>query len=195
MESGRPRHYIDVDTCCDLLGEGMPPRLVGLYALSCMDQDGPVYGYSLANRISERTGGVWRPGPGAIYPALRRLTERGLAKAHGAGRRREYRITSQGRRLLRRIRRERASPGGSGPDLSLLWAEIVGSPDDATFLLHRLRRALDGIETHLYRDPSPRSGDRHLREDVLAELREARRRLAGAPARSRSARLPRSRSR
>jgi len=155
----------------------MPPRLVGLYALTCMEKDGAVYGYSLANRIAERTGGVWRPGPGAVYPALQRLTDRGLAQVHGAGRRREYRLTPLGRRLLLKIRKERSSPGGSGPDLSLLWAEIVGATDDATYLLQRLRRSLDGIEAQLDREPEARAGRQPLRENVLSELRAAERRL------------------
>jgi DNA-binding PadR family transcriptional regulator len=169
----------------------VPARLVGLYALTCMERDGGVYGYSLANRISERTGGVWRPGPGAVYPALKRLADRGLAKVRGAGRRREYQITPRGRRLLRQIRRQRASAGGSGPDLSLLWAEIVGAPDDATFLLHRLRRSLDGIETHLSRGPEARSGSRTLREDALIELRAAAGRLGRVSTRTRPSRVRR----
>jgi DNA-binding PadR family transcriptional regulator len=155
----------------------MPARLVGLYALTCMERDGGVYGYSLANRISERTGGAWRPGPGAVYPALKRLAERGFANVHGSGRRQVYRITARGRRVLRQVRLHRSAAGGSGPDLSLLWAEIVGAPDDATFLLHRLRRSLDGIETHLSREPGVRAGSHALRADALAELRAATERL------------------
>jgi DNA-binding PadR family transcriptional regulator len=167
--------------------------MVGLYALACMEKDGAVYGYSLASRIAERTGGGWRPGPGAVYPALHHLTERGLASVHGAGRRREYRITPRGRRLLRKVRAERFSSGGSGPDLTLLWAEIKGATDDATFLLHRLRRALDGIETHLYREPEARVGGQTLRENVLSELAAAERRFGGG-SRRRAAARPRRRA-
>ena len=151
--------------------------MVGLYALTCMERDGVVYGYSLAGRIEERTAGAWRPGPGAIYPALQRLTERGLAKVRGSGRRREYRITPKGLLFLRKIRRERFDRGRPGPDLSLLWADIAGAPDDATFFLQRLRRNLDSIEAHLSRVPSAELGGRPLREHVLAELKAAERRL------------------
>ncbi|MGA7475868.1 MAG: PadR family transcriptional regulator [Thermoplasmata archaeon] len=165
--------------------------MVGLYALTCMEKDGAVYGYSLASRIAERTGGVWRPGPGAIYPALQGLTERGFAKVRGAGRRREYRITPLGRRLLRKIRKERSSPGGSGPDLTLLWAEIVGATDDATYLLQRLRRSLDGIEAHLNRAPEARAGRELLRDNVLSELRAAERRLGDGRRRARPTRARR----
>jgi len=165
----------------------MPARLVGLYALTCMERDGGVYGYSLAARIAERTTGAWRPGPGAIYPALQRLSDRGLAKSHGDGRRREYRITPEGRRLLRKVRRERGSAGGSGPDLSLLWAEILGVSDDSTYLWLRLRRSLDSIEAHLSRAPASRLDGRSLRAHVVEELRATERRLSAglAPARRR----------
>ena len=166
----------------------MPARLVGLYALTCMERDGGVYGYSLAGRIADRTGGVWRPGPGAIYPALQRLSDRGLAKVKGAGRRREYRITPGGRRLLRKIRTDQSSPGGSGPDLSLLWAEIVGAPDDSTYLLQRLRRSLDGIEAQLSREPEARVGGQPLRKNVLSELRAAEGRLGSMGRGTRSSR-------
>lgn len=165
----------------------MPARLVGLYALTCMERDGGVYGYSLAERIAERTAGAWRPGPGAIYPALQRLADRGMAKSHGEGRRREYRITPEGRNLLRKIRRERGGPGGSGPDLSLLWAEILGVSDDSTYLWLRLRRSLDSIEAHLSRAPASRLNGRSLREHVVGELRATERRLARrSPARRRA---------
>jgi DNA-binding PadR family transcriptional regulator len=142
-----------------------------------MEKDGAVYGYALADRIAQRTGGGWRPGPGAVYPALQRLTDRGLAEVHVVGRRREFRITPRGRLLLRKVRKERSSPGGSGPDLTLLWAEIMGAKDDSAYLLQRLRRTLDGIETYLDRELEPTARRPPLHDSVLSELRAAERRL------------------
>jgi DNA-binding PadR family transcriptional regulator len=156
-----------------------------------MEKDGVVYGYSLADRIAERTGSAWRPGPGAVYPALRRLSERGLATSRGEGRRREYRISPRGRQLLRQIRRERSGSGSSGPDLGVLWADILGISDDSTFLLQRLRRSLDGLEAQLVRNPGARVGTRSLRDHILLELRAAERRFevpVSRPARSRASR-------
>lgn len=155
----------------------MPGRVVGLYALRCMERDGGVYGYLLANQISEKTGGAWRPGPGAVYPALRRLVDRGLAVATTSGRRREYRITPHGRRLLLEVRRNRSNPNGAGPDLGLLWAEIVGVSDVPTFLLYRLRRTLDSIQTYVGRNGNARTARQPLTREVVAELRAAERRL------------------
>jgi DNA-binding PadR family transcriptional regulator len=38
----------------------------------------PMHGYQLIQQISERSGGTWRPSPGAIYPALNLLEDEGL---------------------------------------------------------------------------------------------------------------------
>ncbi len=155
----------------------MPPRIIGLYALACMERDGPVYGYLISRRISERTGGAWRPGAGAVYPALGVLVERGLARKLVRGRRSEYRITPAGRSLLRRLRRDAPSPGRTAPDLSVLWADVVGASDLGPFLVHRLRRTIRGIEGHLARLPTTPS-TRALRRQVVRELAQAQRRVA-----------------
>ena len=151
----------------------MPARLVGLYALRCMERDGAVHGYSLAERIAERTSGVWRPGPGAVYPALQRLTDRGLARSRLVGRRRVYTITPKGREALARLRAQTTGWTSRAPDLSALWADVAGIDDMETFLLLRLRRALDAIDAALAAAPKAGNGGpslRSLRSDVLAEL-------------------------
>ena len=37
-----------------------------------------MHGYQLIQQIGERSGGTWRPSPGAIYPALNLLEDEGL---------------------------------------------------------------------------------------------------------------------
>ncbi len=176
----------------------MPPRRIGLYALATMERDGPIHGYGLAQRIAERTAGAWKPGPGAIYPTLQALVERGLARSEGSGRRREYRITPAGRALLRKIRSHRGAAGRRGPDLAVLWAEVVGAEDLGSFLLLRLQRSLDAVAFALASEARPglgAAGAAKLRratigelERRLGELRRSRPRppgAAGARARSR----------
>ncbi len=158
---------------------GAPYRgVVGLYALALMERDGPVHGYSVAEQIAERTEGAWRPGPGAIYPALAKLEARGLARARSAGRRRLYGITAEGRGALARIRARTAGRSAQTPDLSALWAQVVGVEDTGTFLLLRLRRALDSIDVAIdARPPAPRSDA--LRAEVVHELAGRLARLGG----------------
>jgi DNA-binding PadR family transcriptional regulator len=147
--------------------------LLGLYALTQMARLGPVHGYLISERIAERTEGAWRPGPGAIYPALNKLTQRKLARSRMEGRRRLYTITPEGRAMLARVRARSTSWASRAPDLSALWAEVLGVEDVGTFLLLRLRRSLDAIQS-AFASPSLRGsrspGLESLKEDVIVEL-------------------------
>ncbi|HTT15129.1 MAG TPA: PadR family transcriptional regulator [Thermoplasmata archaeon] len=164
----------------------MQGRVLGLYALATLDREGSVYGYLLSERIGAKTDGAWRPGPGAIYPALSTLVERGYARSSVAGKRRLYSITPAGRAALRRIRAQMAGVGPGAPDLSLLWAEIAGSSDPGAHLIRHLRRHLDALEALLERQPDAQAGGRPLRDAALAELSATLDRLG--PSRSRRAR-------
>lgn len=155
----------------------MPARLLGLYSLACMDREGSVYGYRISRQIAERTDGAWRPGPGAIYPALRTLVNRGLARAVRVERRLEYRITPRGRVVLREIRNRRSRPA-SAPDLSILWAEIAGGGDPGEFLLRRVRRVTGALADYVDREPGSSDGGQKLRAKAVRELAAAQRRLA-----------------
>jgi DNA-binding PadR family transcriptional regulator len=165
----------------------MPSRLLGFYALSVMESEGALYGYMLADRIAERTEGGWRPGAGAIYPALESLTRRKLARPAREGRRRIYRITPAGRGMLKEVRRNISWRAAGGPDLSRLWAEIAGPSDPDQFLLDAFRRRLDAVVAHFTGgrpgDPVARARRAQLREDLERAV-DPLRRLP--PVRSRS---------
>ncbi|HUY50530.1 MAG TPA: PadR family transcriptional regulator [Streptosporangiaceae bacterium] len=60
--------------------------------------EGPRNGYQIIQEIGERSGGVWRPSPGSVYPALQQLEDEGLiAATTGDGGRRAYELTDEGR--------------------------------------------------------------------------------------------------
>ena len=40
----------------------------------------PMHGYEMIQELEERTGGVWRPSAGSIYPTLQLLEDEGLIK-------------------------------------------------------------------------------------------------------------------
>ena len=44
----------------------------------------PMNGYQIIQEIGERSGGVWRPSPGSIYPALQQLEDEGLIRTEAA---------------------------------------------------------------------------------------------------------------
>ncbi len=166
--------------------------MLGLYALATMEHEGPVYGYQLGERISERTDGAWRPGAGAIYPALTSLARKGLARRLPGRGRRLYAITPKGRKFLARVRSFWTGGRDSGPDLSRLWAEISGASDTGQHLVRHLRRHLDSIVQLLEQDPEMSAGEARFREQVLIELEAARSRIAAsAPPARRRPRSPR----
>lgn len=158
----------------------MPGRILGFYALSVMAAEGPLYGYMLSERIAARTDGAWRPGAGAIYPALDSLTRRKLARVSSEGRRRVYRITPRGRGMLREVRRNMSWRARGGPDLARLWAEIAGPDDPDQFLVDTFRRRLDGIVTYLTRESREPQRARELRVQLRTELERAEDRLRQA---------------
>ena len=41
----------------------------------------PRHGYEIITELAERSGGVWRPSPGSIYPTLKHLHHEGLVTA------------------------------------------------------------------------------------------------------------------
>jgi DNA-binding PadR family transcriptional regulator len=123
--------------------EGSAPRsvrtgLIAIYALRRM-QDGPVYGYSLAAEISERTGKSWSPGPGTIYPALHQLVEKKYARTRAEAGRRVYYITPQGKKKLEAFRRKMARTSGRFQDAGRLWMEIMDDSELREFIVHRLK--------------------------------------------------------
>jgi DNA-binding PadR family transcriptional regulator len=59
--------------------------------------EGPRNGYQIMSEIEERSGGAWRPSPGAVYPALSQLADEGLITGEESGGRRTFSLTDAGR--------------------------------------------------------------------------------------------------
>lgn len=67
--------------------------------------DGELYGYEIASRIRDSSGGAFAPSEGSLYPALHRLEADGALtgawRASDRGpRRRYYRLTTKGQGML-----------------------------------------------------------------------------------------------
>ena len=70
---------------------------VGAAILALLDER-PMHGYELISAMEDKSGGRWKPSPGSIYPALRRLEHRGLiASVDGDDDRRRFELTDLGR--------------------------------------------------------------------------------------------------
>ncbi|MGC9117708.1 MAG: helix-turn-helix transcriptional regulator [Thermoproteus sp.] len=75
-------------------------KAIVLYLLS----SGPLSGYEIIKAIEGSFGGKIRPSPGTIYPLLRYLEEEGYIRSEeqyvGKKRKKIYRMTDEGRRML-----------------------------------------------------------------------------------------------
>lgn len=71
-------------------------------------REGPMHGYELKQRLVDL--GFWRISFGSVYPALRRLEKASLIEVSpGSGRRKEYRITAEGKEHFQQILEDEAS--------------------------------------------------------------------------------------
>jgi DNA-binding PadR family transcriptional regulator len=69
-------------------------------AILALLREGPRNGYQIMSEVEERTGGAWRPSPGAVYPALSQLADEGLIESEESGGRRAYSLTDAGREYV-----------------------------------------------------------------------------------------------
>ncbi|MCA5893087.1 helix-turn-helix transcriptional regulator [Isoptericola sp. NEAU-Y5] len=89
----------------DLVAASATPLVLGILA------DGESYGYAIAKRVSDLSGGRLQWTDGMLYPLLHRLERNGLVEASwgssSTGRRRKhYAITAAGRAALVERRRQ-----------------------------------------------------------------------------------------
>ena len=57
----------------------------------------PMHGYQIMQELAERSGDMWRPSPGSIYPTLQQLTDEGLVTAEDSEGKKVYHLTDAGK--------------------------------------------------------------------------------------------------
>ena len=85
----------------------------------------PMHGYQIITELSERSGGVWRPSPGSVYPTLSALEDQGLVTADSSAGRRVFALTPEGR--------TEAEAAGDGPTP---WEEAAGGDRSVVDLMN-----------------------------------------------------------
>ncbi len=88
----------------EILARELKKGSAELLILSLVEHQ-PRHGYDIGNLIEQRSGGVLRFNVASLYPLLYRLEQRGWIKGRwveeqGQRRRRFYRLTPDGRRML-----------------------------------------------------------------------------------------------
>ncbi len=89
----------------------------------------PMHGYEMLGELDGRTGGLWRPSPGSLYPALQLLKDQGLVRSVNADGRRRYELTEAGQA------EQAAAPATPAP-----WEAIVDAADQGDVALSGILR-------------------------------------------------------
>jgi len=85
--------------------------------------DEPMHGYQIMQAMGDRTGGAWRPSPGAVYPTIAQLEDEGLVTTQEEGGRRLVTLTPEGRTYVEERSARMGDPFAgfadrpAGPDL------------------------------------------------------------------------------
>ncbi len=136
-------------------------RLIALYFI----EQQPRHGYDLIKAIEEKTGGLYSPSPGVIYPALTFLEEANFVTSVTEGNKRLYTITDEGRAHLNDNR--------AAVESTLAHLGRVGEQ------FAKVLRTQVGRDARRFRWPRRRRPDRDM-DDVEPDVNDARRDLKDA---------------
>lgn len=78
-------------------------------------------GYQIIQQIAERSGGVWKPSPGSVYPTVSQLEDEGLIRA---------RDDESGRRLLELTDEGRAYVADHPDEMARTWQAFDDARSD-----------------------------------------------------------------
>ena len=102
-------------------------------AVLALLKERPMHGYEMIQELDERTGGVWRPSAGSIYPTLQLLEDEGLIHGEESEGKRRFELTDEGREQQ------------DGVDEPLPWETVTAGADPRQLQLarsfHQLRAA------------------------------------------------------
>jgi len=93
----------------------------------------PRNGYQIMQEVQERSGEVWRPSPGSVYPALQQLEDEGLIRSQEIDGRKLFAITDAGQQFVDERGSERPAPweemgdeySGKAHELGRLMREVA----------------------------------------------------------------------
>jgi len=127
-------------------------------------EEQPRNGYQLMQEIEDRSGGMWRPSPGSVYPALSQLEDEGLVRSDEGAGRRAFELTDEGRKYVEEHREALGVPwdeaGGEVPpgilelrslmmQLGMASMQVAQAGDEAQTA--EARKVLEDARRALYR--------------------------------------------
>ncbi|MEM3185103.1 MAG: PadR family transcriptional regulator [Conexivisphaerales archaeon] len=122
--------------------QGAPRGLLVHYILYRISQK-PANGYEILQDIDNKTNGSWRPGPGSVYPMLKKLAEEGLISSDVSGNadHKIFYITDKGREYLEQARKIFFGAASKWTDLRGLLIELIDTDNVSRFFV-------DGARSH-----------------------------------------------
>jgi DNA-binding PadR family transcriptional regulator len=136
-------------------------------AVLALLEERPMHGYEMIQELEERSGGLWRPSAGSIYPTLQLLEEAGLIKGTESDGKRRFELTDQGREQ---------NESREGP---LPWEAVSAGFDREEVQLGQSFRQLAGAFQQV-----ARAGTQEQQTQVRELLDEARKSIYGILAES-----------
>jgi DNA-binding PadR family transcriptional regulator len=154
-------------------GPGFPPFRRGprvrrgdvRAAILALVAEQPLHGYQIIQEISERSGGVWRPSAGSVYPAVQQLEDEGLVRVEQVDGRKVVHLTDEGRAYVEAHEVELTAP----------WDAVSDSVADGVLELRNLVGQVAGAAMQVTHAGSPAQHAEAVR--ILADTRRALYRL------------------
>ncbi|MFG2091762.1 MULTISPECIES: PadR family transcriptional regulator [unclassified Spirillospora] len=130
-------------------------------ALLALLAERAMHGYEMIQELDARTGGVWRPSPGSVYPTLQMLEDEDMVTSEEQGGKRLFSLTDAGR--------EAAAAQSTTP-----WDEVTAAAGENAL---RGREAVGQLMGALHQVMAVGSETQKAR--ALDVVNDARRRLYG----------------
>jgi DNA-binding PadR family transcriptional regulator len=128
---------------------GAPRGLLHFYALLSIARK-PMRGYDLIKEIEVKTEGAWRPGPGAVYPVLRKLVKQGYItaqKAKGGPPHVLYAIAPLGLENIANAKKMMKSSTERWSLMRQLFIDLMEPDDLVRFVLNSLEIQIELVHT------------------------------------------------
>jgi DNA-binding PadR family transcriptional regulator len=129
--------------------QGAPRGLLVYYILRRVSEK-PTHGYDLLRDIESKTEGAWRPGPGSIYPHLKKLASKGYIKSEPSDSKRSnetsqhtYRITPKGVEYLAEAKDWFAHMGQRWTSMRRIFIDLIGPEHTAKFFTEGTRTSFE----------------------------------------------------
>lgn len=147
------------------------PRGLLVYWMLHRISTSPTYGFEILKEIEAKSEGAWRPGPGSVYPLMKRMVQLGYVQSEGArgerGDQHLYKITKKGADHLAETREMFRLMGKRWSSLKGIFVDLIEPENLPDFVLNGLRKQFE-----LSRELLERNRSRIPEGELHSALRE-----------------------